>query len=204
MRTGTAPRRETKLPRRTDPIEEPIEEPLDELDEFDEPAEAESTDGIKRRIKDTRESISQTAYDIKDTVEDKYGAIKDVVDTLNWREQVARRPLAWVVGTFSVSFLVSYTLGERLQGTKAYKRVVTEVGDLQNQFFDEVRSARKQLTKEMRRLNRQVIHGLSDAALGTVIGKVHDLTGFELDKQLGLDKHVGKKKKKNGAKKNNH
>lgn len=62
---------------------------------------------LQRRMEEARESITQTVTEIKDTVMNQYQAVKE---SLDWREQYRRRPVAWSIGATAVGFLVGYTL----------------------------------------------------------------------------------------------
>ncbi|HEY0003952.1 MAG TPA: hypothetical protein VGB17_04005 [Pyrinomonadaceae bacterium] len=78
-------------------------------DDDAEPSKAE----LQRRMEEARESISQTVAEIKDTVVHQYNAVKE---TLDWREQYRRRPIAWSVGALGVGFIVGYSLTGALIG----------------------------------------------------------------------------------------
>lgn len=64
-----------------------------------------SKEELQRRLDVTRDSISQTVTEIKETVAHQVQAVKD---TLDWREQFKRRPVAWSAGALGVGFLVGY------------------------------------------------------------------------------------------------
>jgi hypothetical protein len=74
-----------------------------------EPSKAE----LQRRMEEARESISQTVAEIKDTVVNQYNAVKE---TLDWREQYRRRPVAWSVGALGVGLVVGYSVGGAFLG----------------------------------------------------------------------------------------
>jgi hypothetical protein len=74
----------------------------------DEPTKAE----LQRRMEEARENISQTVNEIKETVTTKYEDVKESISqTLDWREQFRRRPIAFTVGALSVGAVVGYTIG---------------------------------------------------------------------------------------------
>jgi hypothetical protein len=54
-----------------------------------------------------RDSISHTVTEIKETVENKVQAVKD---TLDWREQFRKRPIAWSAGALGVGFVAGYSV----------------------------------------------------------------------------------------------
>jgi hypothetical protein len=71
------------------------------------PAENLSKEDLQQRLDETRQSISETVTEIKETVQHQVQAVKD---TLDWREQVKRRPVAWSAGALGVGFAVGYCL----------------------------------------------------------------------------------------------
>lgn len=88
-------------------------------------ARAPETDGdeertkaeLQRRMEEARESITQTVSEIRDTVVNKYESVKESVsETLDWREQYRKRPVAWSVGAGAVGLLVGYSLAGAFMG----------------------------------------------------------------------------------------
>jgi hypothetical protein len=79
--------------------------------------EATSKAELQRRMEEARESISQTVEEIKDTVANQYQAVRETInDTLDWREQFKRRPVAFSVGALSAGFIVGYGLAGAFKG----------------------------------------------------------------------------------------
>ncbi len=72
-----------------------------------------SKEELRRRMEEARESISQTVGEIKETVVHQYEAVKD---TLDWREQYRKRPVACTLGIAGVSFLVGYGIAAIVTG----------------------------------------------------------------------------------------
>ncbi len=88
-------------------------------------ARAPETDGdeertkaeLQRRMEEARESITQTVSEIRDTVVNKYESVKESVsETLDWREQYRKRPVAWSVGASAVGLIVGYSLAGAFMG----------------------------------------------------------------------------------------
>ncbi|HEX8096648.1 MAG TPA: hypothetical protein VF507_01375, partial [Pyrinomonadaceae bacterium] len=74
-------------------------------------------DELQRRMEEARESISQTVAEIKDTVVNQYNSVKETVaETLDWREQFRKRPVAWSAGALGVGFVVGYSVGGVFKG----------------------------------------------------------------------------------------
>jgi hypothetical protein len=64
-----------------------------------------------------RESISQTVDEIKDTVVNQYESVKDTISkTLDWHEQVKRRPVIWSAGALGAGFVVGYGVAAMVKG----------------------------------------------------------------------------------------
>lgn len=72
---------------------------------------------LQRRMDDARESISQTVTEIKDTVVHQYETVKDTIsETLDWREQFKKRPVAWAAGAVGAGFLTGYCITSMIKG----------------------------------------------------------------------------------------
>jgi hypothetical protein len=67
---------------------------------------------LQRRMEEARESITQTVSDIKETVTTQYQSVRESISqTLDWREQYRRRPVALAVGAFGVGAVAGYAVG---------------------------------------------------------------------------------------------
>lgn len=76
-----------------------------------------SKDELQHRMEATRESISNTVDEIKDTVVNQYESVKESVSqTLDWHEQVKRRPVAWSAGALGAGFIVGYGVAAVVKG----------------------------------------------------------------------------------------
>jgi hypothetical protein len=74
----------------------------------DEPTKAE----LQRRMEEARDSISQTVNEIKETVTTQYENVKETISqSLDWREQYRRRPIAFTVGALGVGLALGYSVG---------------------------------------------------------------------------------------------
>src|SRR2546423_138674 len=72
---------------------------------------------LQRRMEQARETITQTVTEIKDTVANQYQSVRETInETLDWREQFRKRPVAWSVGALSVGLLVGYGLAGAIKG----------------------------------------------------------------------------------------
>jgi len=83
----------------------------------DTPGEDLSKEDLQRRMDEARESISQTVTEIKDSVVHQYETVKETIsETLDWREQFKKRPVAWTAGAVSAGFLTGYCLTSMVKG----------------------------------------------------------------------------------------
>ena len=80
-------------------------------------AEEPSKEELQRRLGEARDSISSTVTEIKETVANQVQAVKD---TLDWREQFKRRPVAWSAGAMGVGFCVGYCIAGYAKGDERY------------------------------------------------------------------------------------
>jgi hypothetical protein len=78
-----------------------------------------SKEELQRRLDVTRDSISQTVTEIKETVANQVQAVKD---TLDWREQFKKRPVAWSAGALGVGFLTGYCIANAFKGDDEYRQ----------------------------------------------------------------------------------
>ena len=72
-----------------------------------------SKEELQRRLGEARDSISSTVTEIKETVANQVKAVKD---TLDWREQFKRRPVAWSAAALGVGFCTGYCIASYARG----------------------------------------------------------------------------------------
>lgn len=75
-------------------------------------AEEPSKEELQLRMEETRDSITQTVTEIKETVVQQYETVKDALD---WREHFKKQPLAWSLGAAGVGFCVGYSIAAALK-----------------------------------------------------------------------------------------
>ena len=76
-------------------------------------SEEPSKEELQRRLGEARDSISSTVTEIKETVANQVKAVKD---TLDWREQFKRRPVAWSAAALGVGFCTGYCIANYAKG----------------------------------------------------------------------------------------
>lgn len=85
--------------------------------QLSEAGEDSSKDELQHRMEVARESISHTVDEIKDNVVNQYESVKESVSkTLDWHEQVKKRPVAWSAGAMGAGFLVGYGVAAVVKG----------------------------------------------------------------------------------------
>lgn len=81
------------------------------------PGQDPSKDELQHRMEVARESISQTVDEIKGTVVNQYESVKDTISkTLDWHEQVKKRPVIWSAGALGAGFVVGYGVAAMVKG----------------------------------------------------------------------------------------
>ena len=98
---------------------------------FEEPSKEE----LQRRLGEARDSISSTVTEIKETVANQVRAVKD---TLDWREQFKRRPLAWSAAALGAGFATGYCIASYAKGDSAdYHYAIDRYGEEAKQYVSE-------------------------------------------------------------------
>jgi len=90
-------------------------------------SEEPSKEELQRRLGEARDSISSTVTEIKETVANQVKAVKD---TLDWREQFKRRPVAWSAAALGVGLATGYCIASYAKGDGAdYDAAIDRYGD---------------------------------------------------------------------------
>jgi hypothetical protein len=75
-------------------------------------AEAPSKRALQRQIGKTRESLTDTVEEIKETAQQATASVKETVaGVVDYREQFQKEPLVWSLGALSAGFALGYTVG---------------------------------------------------------------------------------------------
>jgi len=86
----------------------------------------------------TRESVSETVGEIKETVSEQIATAKQAVTgVLDYREQFQKEPLVWSLGALSAGFALGYTMGYAHKETKG-SRKKSEVLAFTNSLVNEL------------------------------------------------------------------
>jgi hypothetical protein len=95
---------------------------------------------LQHEMAKTRESVSETVDEIKQTVSRQYEAAKDTVaGVLDYRNEFQKEPLVWSLGALSAGFALGYTMGYAHKETKGGKNK-SELMAFTNSLVDELSS----------------------------------------------------------------
>lgn len=93
---------------------------------------------LQRQMERTRQSVSETVGEIKDTVNEQIAVAKQTVTgVLNYREEFSKEPLVWSLGALSAGFALGYTMGYAHKETKG-ARNKSEVAAFANSLVEEL------------------------------------------------------------------
>ena len=66
---------------------------------------------LQRRMEEARESITETVSEIKETITNQYQNVRESISqTLDWREQYRRRPVAFTIGAMGAGVIAGYSI----------------------------------------------------------------------------------------------
>ena len=78
---------------------------------------------LQRQMAKTRQSVSETVGEIKDTVGHQIAVAKQAVTgVLDYREEFQKEPLVWSLGALSAGFALGYTMGYAHKETKGGRK----------------------------------------------------------------------------------
>jgi hypothetical protein len=136
------------------------------------PAEEPGKAALQRQMDEARDDISQAVAEIKETVTNKYEAVKESVsETLDWREQFRKHSAAWSLGALAVGYLVGSTIASSLGDTKKKKR------GKEDGFFAEIAAVAETLSDEFSGVARTIL-------LPALVNKVRNSFGIDLSDRL--------------------
>lgn len=93
---------------------------------------------LQRQMEKTRQSVSETVGEIKDTVNQQIATAKQTVTgIMDYREEFQKEPLVWSLGALSAGFALGYTMGYAHRETKG-SRSKSEVAAFANSLVDEL------------------------------------------------------------------
>ena len=93
---------------------------------------------LQKEMEKTRQSVSETVGEIKDTVNEQIAVAKRTVSgVLDYREEFKKEPLVWSLGALSAGFAVGYTMGYAHRETKGARKK-SEVAAFANSMVEEL------------------------------------------------------------------
>jgi hypothetical protein len=137
---------------------------------------------LQRQMKRTRESLSETVSQIKETVDQEVRAVqKTVSGVLDYREQFQKEPLVWSLGALSAGFALGYTIGYAHKNTRGGKQAPMIA------FADS-------MVEELSTVGSAMVLPALDA-------KIKELFGFEFSELLAQMKQTKKSAEKKSPRK---
>lgn len=93
---------------------------------------------LHKQMERTRESVSETVGEIKETVGAQLATAKQAVTgVLDYRQEFQKEPLVWSLGALSAGFALGYTMGYAHKETKGARKK-SEVAAFANSIVDEM------------------------------------------------------------------
>ena len=125
---------------------------------------APSKQALQRQIGRTRESLSETVEEIKQTAEQGYASAKETVAGLaDYREEFQKEPLVWSLGALSAGFALGYTLGYAHKASKKGKH--SQFGQFAERTINELSTVGQRVVMPALNLNIKDIFGVDFAEL---------------------------------------
>lgn len=139
---------------------------------------------LQRQMAQTRESVSETVGEIKQTVSRQYEAARETVaGVLNYREEFQKEPLVWSLGALSAGFALGYTMGYAHKETRGARKK-SEVAAFTNSLVEELSLVGNSLV------------------MPTLNARIRELFGFDFSEVLESIGHAKKPSpKRKGGKK---
>ena len=110
---------------------------------------------LEHQLAATRESLSQTVHEIKETVTGQYEAVRDTVSgVIDYRDQFQKEPLVWSLGALSAGFALGYTLGYAHKNSKGSKAKHSQIAEFADSLAGELSTVGK--TFVMPTLNEKI------------------------------------------------
>lgn len=152
---------------------------------------------LERQMDRTRESLSETIGEIKETVEQEYAAAKQTVSgVLDYREQFKNEPLVWSLGALSAGFALGYTVGYAHKNSKHGKQ--SQLVAFADSMVEELSNMGQGLVMPALNVKIKELFGFDFSELLTDMGKGKKKVK-RLPAKRGAKKSAAKKKSKKKA-----
>lgn len=127
---------------------------------------------LQARMDAAREDISQTVAEIKETVTNKYEAVRESVsETLDWREQFRKHSAAWSLGALAVGYVIGSTIAASLTDTRKKK------GRRNDGLFAEIAAIGESLSDEFSGVAKTIL-------VPALVTKIKNTFGIDLTDRL--------------------
>lgn len=156
-------------------------ERLSEAANTEDPAKAQ----LERQMEQTRESLSQTVKEIKDTVAGQYESVRQTVTgVLDYREQFQKEPLVWSLGALSAGFALGYTIGYAHKNTKASKKRHSQIATFADSLASELSTVGKTLVMPTLNVKIKELFGFDFAEVLEDMGRANTSSARKVAKRL--------------------
>ena len=155
-------------------------------------ANSPSKQQLQRQMEKTRQSVSETVGEIKETVNEQIAVAKQTVTgVLNYREEFQKEPLVWSLGALSAGFALGYTMGYAHRETKG-ARNKSEVAAFANSLVEEISTVGNNLVMPALNARIKELFGFDFGDALDSIGK----TNKRSPKRSTAKKTIGRPKRK--------
>ena len=147
---------------------------------------------LQRQMEQTRQSVSETVGEIKETVNEQIAVAKQTVTgVLNYREEFQKEPLVWSLGALSAGFALGYTMGYAHRETKGARKK-SEVAAFANSMVEELSSVGNSLVMPALNARIKELFGFDFGDALNSIGKANKRS----PKRSRAKKTIGRPKRK--------
>ena len=147
---------------------------------------------LQKQMEKTRQSVSETVGDIKETVNEQIAVAKQTVTgVLNYREEFQKEPLVWSLGALSAGFALGYTMGYAHRETKGARKK-SEVAAFANSMVEELSAVGNSLVMPALNARIKELFGFDFSDALDSIGKANK----RKPKRSRAKKAIGRSKRK--------
>ena len=121
---------------------------------------------LERRAAEARGSISATVSEIKETVGSRVQDVKETIEGVSdFRDQFAKEPLVWSLGTLAAGFALGYTLGYAHRLPRGRRSKAAKLGAFADAVAEELSSVGSNLIMPRLDANMEQLFGVKFSSL---------------------------------------
>ena len=121
---------------------------------------------LERRAARARRSITATVSEIKDTVGSRVEAVKQTMEGVSdFREQFAKEPVVWSLGTLAAGFALGYTLGYGHKLAKGRRSKAAQLGAFADAVVDDLSTVGNNVVMPRLDANMKQLFGVEFSSL---------------------------------------